>query len=64
MPYSSLKELPESVRQVLPEHAQEIDQVVFNNAWDQYKDEEETVFDVHTSGQLQHSPLLRARRVL
>ncbi len=36
MPYQSVKELPESVRENLPEHAQEIYREAFNNAWDQY----------------------------
>ncbi|MFO7766725.1 MAG: ChaB family protein [Pelovirga sp.] len=41
MPYHSLKELPESVRQALPKQAQEIYLAAFNNAWDQYKDDEQ-----------------------
>jgi cation transport regulator len=41
MPYESLKELPGSVRQVLPKHAQEIYQAAFNSAWNQYQDEED-----------------------
>ncbi|MCC6310031.1 MAG: putative cation transport regulator ChaB [Trueperaceae bacterium] len=36
MPYDTLKELPESVRNVLPKHAQEIYQSAFNSAWEQY----------------------------
>ncbi len=36
MPYKSLKDLPERVRENLPEHAQEIYREAFNNAWDQY----------------------------
>lgn len=38
MPYDRLSELPESVRDHLPKHAQEIYKEAFNNAWDQYKD--------------------------
>jgi cation transport regulator len=38
MPYDSLKELPDSVRDNLPKHAQEIYQAAFNNAWKQYAD--------------------------
>lgn len=41
VPYDSLKELPESVRNVLPKHAQEIYLTAFNNAWDQYNDEKD-----------------------
>jgi cation transport regulator len=36
MPYKSITDLPEAVRQHLPKHAQEIYMEVFNNAWDQY----------------------------
>ena len=38
MPYSELKELPESVKSVLPEHAKEIYLAAFNNAWEEYRD--------------------------
>ena len=38
MSYNNLSELPESVRNNLPEHAQEIYLAAFNNAWEQYKD--------------------------
>mgnify|MGYP000844825235 CR=1 FL=1 len=41
MPYSSNRELPDSVRHVLPAHAQTIYQKAFNSAWDQYKDKDE-----------------------
>tara|TARA_R100001163_G_C5059640_1_gene196334 strand:+ start:1063 stop:1335 length:273 start_codon:yes stop_codon:yes gene_type:complete len=37
MPYKILQQLPDSVRDNLPEHAQEIYLAAFNNAWDQYK---------------------------
>jgi cation transport regulator len=41
MPYRSTRELPESVRDNLPDHAQEIYQSAYNSAWDEYgKDEE------------------------
>lgn len=38
MPYSSKRELPESVKNVLPAHAQGIYKEAFNSAWDEYKD--------------------------
>lgn len=38
MPYSKISELPESVKGVLPKHAQEIYKEAFNNAYDEYKD--------------------------
>lgn len=41
MPYQSTKELPESVREHLPEHAQEIYKEAFNTAWEQYDKPEE-----------------------
>ncbi len=37
MPYDNPQSLPESVRRVLPKHAQEIYLAAFNNAWEQYK---------------------------
>ena len=37
MPYNSNAELPESVRNVLPEHAQDIYRKAFNNAYEEYK---------------------------
>lgn len=41
MPYATLKELPDSVRNVLPKHAQEIYQAAYNSAWDQYDEPHE-----------------------
>ncbi len=41
MPYSKLTDLPDSVRDNLPKHAQEIYQEAYNSAWDQYKDPED-----------------------
>lgn len=40
MPYQKLKDLPASVCDNLPNHAQEIYKEAFNSAWDQYKDPE------------------------
>jgi len=36
MPYSSISELPDSVRNHLPEHAQRIYAEAFNSAWNEY----------------------------
>jgi cation transport regulator len=36
MPYATTSELPKSVRDALPAHAQEIFRAAVNNAWDQY----------------------------
>lgn len=40
MPYDKNSELPESVRNALPEHAQDIYRGAFNSAWDRYDDPE------------------------
>ena len=37
MPYENLTQLPDSVKDHLPRHAQEIYLAAFNTAWDQYK---------------------------
>jgi hypothetical protein len=36
MPFATNDDLPSSIRQHLPEHAQDIFRVVFNNAWSPY----------------------------
>jgi len=41
MPYPNIKDLPESVREHLPEHAQEIYRAAFNSAWEEYNHEED-----------------------
>jgi cation transport regulator len=38
MPYQSIEELPDSVRHVLPEHAQQIYKEAFNHAYQEYAD--------------------------
>lgn len=38
MPYNKLSELPEQVKNALPDHGQEIYQAAYNNAWNEYKD--------------------------
>ena len=40
MPYSSISNLPDSVRDNLPKHAQEIYKEAFNSAWDEYADKD------------------------
>ncbi|WP_409304290.1 ChaB family protein [Peribacillus sp. SCS-155] len=45
MPYESLNELPDAVKDHLPHHAQEIFKEAFNAASEEYK-EEETAFKV------------------
>lgn len=41
MPYDSIKELPDSVKDNLPKHAQEIYKEAYNSAWEQYADPED-----------------------
>ncbi len=41
MPYKELNDLPKSVRDSLPKHAQEIYQAAYNNAWKEYRHNEE-----------------------
>ncbi len=38
MPYHSLRDLPDSVRDHLPKHAQEIYKEAFNHAFEEYRD--------------------------
>jgi cation transport regulator len=40
MPYQSRSDLPESVRDNLPPHAQDIYKAAFNSAWDEYGHDE------------------------
>lgn len=39
MPYRTISQLPASVRDHLPKHAQEIYKEAFNHAWEEYADE-------------------------
>ncbi len=41
MPYENTKDLPDSVRNNLPAHAQEIYRAAFNSAWEEYHHDEE-----------------------
>jgi cation transport regulator len=41
MPYRNRSDLPESVRDSLPAHAQDIYLSAFNSAWEQYSDPRE-----------------------
>jgi cation transport regulator len=38
MPYRDIKDLPNNVKNVLPEHAQAIYKEAFNSAWSNYQD--------------------------
>lgn len=46
MPYRNTRELPDSVKDNLPEHAQDIYKEAFNSAWDQYGHDEERAHKV------------------
>lgn len=41
MPYARNEDLPDSVREHLPEHAQDIYRAAFNHAWEEYKSPED-----------------------
>ena len=41
MPYKNISDLPDSVRDTLPRHGQEIYQAAFNNAWDEYAESDD-----------------------
>jgi cation transport regulator len=41
MPYKAIIDLPDSVRDHVPTHAQEIYKEAFNHAWNEYTDEDE-----------------------
>jgi len=45
MPYKNTRELPDSVRDHLPEHAQEIYKEAYNHAWDEYADKDKRYGD-------------------
>jgi cation transport regulator len=46
VPYRSTRELPASVREHLPDHAQKIFLKAFNHAWDEYGHDESRAFRV------------------
>jgi cation transport regulator len=54
MPYETKRDLPESVRNVLPAHAQDIYKEAFNSAWDEYDHDEERAHRV-AWGAVKHS---------
>jgi cation transport regulator len=47
MPYEKPSELPDSVRENLPEGAQKIYLKAFNNAWDEYADQDDRESTAH-----------------
>jgi cation transport regulator len=49
VPYTKLTDLPDSVRDHLPKHAQEIYQAAYNSAWEEYGHDEERAHRVACS---------------
>ncbi len=47
MPYREIADLPDSVRNHLPHHAQEIYLAAFNNAWEEYASREDREVVAH-----------------
>jgi len=41
MPYQKMSDLPDSVKDNLPKHAQEIYMAAYNSAWEEYDEPEE-----------------------
>ncbi|MCW8092384.1 putative cation transport regulator ChaB [Alteromonas sp. ASW11-130] len=41
MPYKNKQDLPDSVKDNLPSHAQDVFKEAFNSAWDEYKDKDD-----------------------
>jgi cation transport regulator len=41
MPYATIEDLPDSVRDHLPDHALDIYRAAYNSAWDQYAEPED-----------------------
>ena len=71
MPYKTIAELPDNVKNSLPRHAREIYLAAFNNAWDEYRDaddrrddssREETAHKVTNGGRKTPSDGSRQRR--
>ena len=46
MPYDSINDLPDSVKDNVPKHAQEIYKSAYNSAWDEYGHDEERAHKV------------------
>ncbi len=46
MPYDSIRDLPDSVKDNVPKHAQEIYKSAYNSAWDEYCHDEERAHKV------------------
>ena len=40
MPYDSIRDLPDSVKENIPKHAREIYMAAFNSAWEEYGHQE------------------------
>lgn len=47
MPYAQNRDLPDSVKSNLPDHAQDIYREAFNSAWDQYSNRDDRESTAH-----------------
>lgn len=47
MPYKNNSDLPEQVKDALPEHGQEIYREAYNSAWDEYADQDDRESTAH-----------------
>lgn len=45
MPYNKKSDLPDSVKDNLPSHAQEIYKEAYNSAWEEYKNPDDRKYD-------------------
>ncbi len=63
MPYEAKTKLPHSVRENLPAHAREIYKEAVNNAWDEYKHDEERAHRVAWGAVKKASPGRSVRRM-
>ncbi|MDB5186564.1 MAG: chaB [Candidatus Saccharibacteria bacterium] len=50
MPFKKVDDLPENVKRVLPDHAQDIYKAAFNSAYDEYKNPQDRGDDVDREG--------------
>lgn len=47
MPYNSIADLPADVQSALPKHGQEIYRKAYNNAWQQYSEQDDQESTAH-----------------
>lgn len=62
MPYDKISELPDSIKDNLPKHAQEIYRAAYNSAWEQYADPDKRRGDASREEVATRQPGRRLRR--